>query len=101
MALESDGRNDEAIDQLNVAAARNPKKADVFFELARLHMGAAFQAYSTLRKIDPDCYQIHSFNAALYYQEAKYDKAVAEYQTRSRSSRMHRESTPPWELRTI
>ena len=46
LALESDGRSDEAIDQLNVAGARNPKKADVFFELARLHMGAAFQAYS-------------------------------------------------------
>jgi tetratricopeptide (TPR) repeat protein len=81
LALESDGRTDEAIDQLNVAGARNPKKADVFFELARLHMGAAFQAYTTLRKIDPDCFQIHAFNAALYYQEAKYPEAIAEYQT--------------------
>ena len=80
LALEADGRIDEAIDQLNVAAARNPKKADVFFELARLHMGAAFEDYSRLRKIDPDCYQIHAFNAGLYFQEAKYDAAVTEYQ---------------------
>jgi hypothetical protein len=40
--LEGEECSPEAIDHFNDAAAINAHKADVFFELAGLHMDAAF-----------------------------------------------------------
>jgi tetratricopeptide (TPR) repeat protein len=80
LALEAEGRNDEAIDELNQVAVKNPNKADVFYELARLHMIASFRAVEQLRKIDPDSFQNHAFLGQLYGEEGRYEAAVAEYQ---------------------
>jgi protein O-GlcNAc transferase len=80
LVLEAEGRNDEAIDELNQVAAKNPNKADVFYELARLHMIASFRAVEQLRKIDPDSFQNHAFLGQLYGEEGRYEAAIAEYQ---------------------
>jgi tetratricopeptide (TPR) repeat protein len=80
LALEAKGRIDEAIDQLNEVAANNPNKADVFYELARLHITASFRAVEQLRKIDPDSFQCHAFLGQLYGEEGRYEAAAAEYQ---------------------
>src|SRR5579884_875844 len=61
LAFEAEGRTNEAIDQLNQAALQNPDNENVLYELARLHMGASFQALDRLRKLDPDSFQIHAF----------------------------------------
>jgi len=80
LALEGEGRNDEAIDQLNEVAAKNPNKADVFFELARLHMGASYHAIDQLKRIDPDSFQLHMLMGEIYSQEAHYEAAIGQYQ---------------------
>ncbi|HEV2380999.1 MAG TPA: tetratricopeptide repeat protein [Terriglobia bacterium] len=80
LALEAEGRSDEAIDQLNQVAVKNPDKPDVFYELARLHMVASFRAVEQLRRIDPDSFQSHAFLGQLYGEEGRYEAAIAEYQ---------------------
>ena len=80
LSLEGEGRMNEAIDQLNDVAAKNPNKADVFFELARLHMNATFLAFAKLRKIDPDSFQIHLLMGGLYSQEGHYESAVTQFE---------------------
>src|ERR1035437_3249286 len=70
----------EAIDELTEVAAKNPEKADVFFQLARLHMGAAFRAIDQLKKIDPESFQFHAFMGELYSQEGHFEAAVGQYQ---------------------
>jgi tetratricopeptide (TPR) repeat protein len=80
LALEADDRNDDAIDQLNEAAVRNPKKPDVFFELARLHMAEALRAAGRLWSIDPDSYQYHMLMGEIYNQEGHYEAGIAQYQ---------------------
>ncbi len=79
LALEAEGRNDEAIDELNKSAAKNPNKAEVFYELARLHMAASLRAMEKVRKIDPDSFQSHAFLGQLYGDEQHYEAAANEY----------------------
>ena len=80
LALEAINRMDEAIEQLNVAATRNPKKAEVFYELARLHISASFHAIDQLRKIDPDSFQYHAFMGEFYSQAGQNEGAISEFQ---------------------
>ena len=80
LALEATGHIDDAIDELNQMAAKDPNKADVFYELARLHMAASFRAAERLRKIDPDSFQSHAFLGQLYGEERRYEAAASEYE---------------------
>ena len=80
LALADGGRMDEAIVQLDLVAQKNPRKPDVFYQLARLHMAAAFRAIDQLRSIDPDSFQFHSLMGEFYSQEGHYEAAVSQYQ---------------------
>lgn len=80
LALEVEGRADQAIAQLDQAAVQNPNNANILYELARLHMDASFRAIETLRKLDPDSFQIHALLGGLYANEGHYNAAVGEYQ---------------------
>lgn len=80
LALEAEGRDDEAIDQLNQVAAQKPNDANVLYELARLHMDASFHAIQKLRQLHPDSFQIHAFLGGLYENEGQYSAAVTEYE---------------------
>lgn len=80
LALEAVGRIEEAIIQLDQVAAQNPNKANVLYELARLHMNASFQAINRLRKLDPDSFQMHALTGELYADEGHYNAAIGEYQ---------------------
>lgn len=80
LALEAEGRVDDAITQLDQAGHQNPNNANILYELARLHMDASFRAIETLRKLDPDSFQIHALLGGLYANEGHYNAAVGEYQ---------------------
>ena len=80
LALETIGRTDEAIDELNRVAPTNPNNADVLYGLARLHVAAAFRAIDRLRKLDPDSFQMHAFTGQLYSEEGQYEAAAGEFQ---------------------
>lgn len=80
LALEAEGRADEAITQLEQVAAKNPNRPDVFYQLARLHISAAFRDIDQLRRIDPDSYQLHALMGEFYSQEGHYEAAIAQYE---------------------
>src|SRR5439155_6176874 len=80
LALEAEGRMNDAIGQLNQVATKNPDNANVLYELARLHMDASFRAIDRLRKLDPDSFQNHALLGGLYAEEGHYEAAVGEYQ---------------------
>jgi protein O-GlcNAc transferase len=80
LALEAVGRINDAIVQLDQVGAENPNNANVFYELARLHLAASFRAIDRLRKIDPDSFQNHAFMGELYAEEGHYEAAVGQYQ---------------------
>ncbi len=78
--LESSGRNDEAIQQLNHLLADNPENADALYQLARLHKNASFQAMERLKQLDPDSFQVHLLLGELYSDEQRYPESIKEYQ---------------------
>jgi tetratricopeptide (TPR) repeat protein len=80
LALQSSGRIDEAISQLNRAVAENPKDADALYELARIYKNASVQAIERLKTLDPNSFQLHALMGEVFADEERYSEAVKEYQ---------------------
>src|SRR5205814_769379 len=57
ITLQSLGRTDDALAQLHLSLAQNPKDADALYQLARLHMNASLETIQTLADLDPDSFQ--------------------------------------------
>ena len=81
LALQSSGRLAEAIAQLDQAVAENPKDADAYYELARMHTHASLQAIEKLKELDPDSFQVHALMGEVYSDEKQYGDAIREYKT--------------------
>jgi protein O-GlcNAc transferase len=79
LALRSSGRIDEAIAQLDQAVAENPKDADAYYELARMHTNASLQAIEKLKGLDQDSFQLHALMGETYAGERQYADAISEY----------------------
>ncbi len=79
LALESKGRMDEAINQLQLSAKQNPNKSKVFYELARLYLGAAYRSIEQLKRIDSDSYELHALMGEFYSQGGSFELAAANY----------------------
>jgi tetratricopeptide (TPR) repeat protein len=80
LALQSSGRIDEAISQLNRAGAENPKDADALYQLARIYKNASVQAIEKLKTLDPDSFQLHALMGEVFADEERYSEAIKEYQ---------------------
>jgi tetratricopeptide (TPR) repeat protein len=81
LALQSSGRIDDAITELNHALADNPTDADALYQLVRLHKNASLQAIERLRAIDPDSFQLHALMGESYAEEKLYPEAIEEYRS--------------------
>ena len=81
LALRSSGRIDDAIVQLDKAVAENPKDADAYYELARLHTNASLQAIEKLKELDPESFQLHALMGETYAGEKQYADAISEYKS--------------------
>jgi tetratricopeptide (TPR) repeat protein len=81
LALQSSGRIDDAISQLNQSLAENPKDADAMYQLARIHKSASLQAIDRLKSLDPDSFQLHVLMGEIYAEEEHYAEAAKEYQS--------------------
>jgi tetratricopeptide (TPR) repeat protein len=81
LALQSTGRLQDAISQLNQAIANNPNDADALFELARMHKSASLQAIDRLKTIDQDSFQLHALMGEIYAEEKRYPEAIKEYRS--------------------
>ena len=79
LALQSAGRLDEAISQLNRAVAENPQDADALYQVARIHKNASLQAIERLKALDPDSFQLHALMGEVYAEEERYPEAIKEY----------------------
>jgi tetratricopeptide (TPR) repeat protein len=80
LALQSAGRVDEAIAQLDRAVEENPKNLDVLYQLARIHKNASLQAIEKLKAQDLDSFQLHALMGELHADEERYPEAIKEYQ---------------------
>jgi tetratricopeptide (TPR) repeat protein len=80
LALQSSGRMDEAISHLNQSLAQDPKDADAFYELARLHKNASLHSIEALKALDPDSFQLHALMGEVYADQERYSDAIDEYQ---------------------
>jgi len=80
LTLQSSGRIDEAISQLNRLVAENPKDADALYQLARLHKNASIEAIERLKTLDQDSFQLHALMGEVYADEERYSEAIKEYQ---------------------
>src|SRR5690348_10164154 len=81
LALQSSGRTNDAISQLNEAVAENPHDEDSLYELVRLHKNASLQAIDRLRSLDPDSFQLHALMGEIYADEKRYPEAIEEYRS--------------------
>ncbi len=79
LALQSSGRIDDAISQLNQSLAENPKDADALYQVARIHKSASLQAIDRLKNLDPDSFQLHALMGEIYAEEEHYAEAAKEY----------------------
>jgi len=80
LAYASKGETSKATAQLNELVATHPKDADALYQLARLHMNAAFDTVRKLKSLDPDSFQMHALMAEIYSNEQNYTWAIKEYQ---------------------
>ena len=80
LALQSSGRIEEAISQLNQSLAQNPKDADTLYELARIYKNASVRAIELLKALDQDSFQLHALMGEVYADEERYPEAIEEYQ---------------------
>jgi tetratricopeptide (TPR) repeat protein len=80
LALESAGRNDDAISQLNQSLAQNPRDADALYELARIYKNASLHSIEMLKALDPDSFQLHALMGEVYAEQEHYPEAIEEYQ---------------------
>ncbi len=80
LALQSSGRIEEAISQLNQSFAENPKDADALYELARIYKNASLRSIEMLKTLDPDSFQLHALMGEVYADQERYSEAIEEYQ---------------------
>jgi len=80
LTLQSAGRVDEAIAQLDRAVEENPKNLDALYQLARIHKNASLQAIEKLKAQDPDSFQLHALMGELHADEERYPEAIKEYE---------------------
>jgi len=80
LALQSSGRIEEAITQLNQSLAQNPKDADALYELARIYKNASLRSIELLKALDQDSFQLHALMGEVYADEERYPEAIGEYQ---------------------
>ena len=80
LALQSSGRVQEAISQLNQSFAENPKDADALYELARIYKNASLRSIEMLKTLDPDSFQLHALMGEVYADQERYSEAIEEYQ---------------------
>jgi tetratricopeptide (TPR) repeat protein len=80
LSLQSSGRLEEAISQLNQAVAENPKDADALYELARIHKNASLRSIEKLKTLDQDSFQLHALMGEVYADQEHYPEAIEEYQ---------------------
>jgi tetratricopeptide (TPR) repeat protein len=80
LALQSSGRIEEAISQLNQSLAQNPKDADALYELARIYKNASLRSIELLKALDQDSFQLHALMGEVYADEERYPEAIGEYQ---------------------
>jgi tetratricopeptide (TPR) repeat protein len=81
LALQSSGRIDDAVTELNRAVADNPADADAFYQLARFHKNASLQAIERLRVLNPDSFQLHTLMGESYAEGKRYPEAIEEYRS--------------------
>jgi tetratricopeptide (TPR) repeat protein len=80
LALQSSGRLEEALSQLNQSLAQNPKDADALYELARIYKNASLRSIELLKALDEDSFQLHALMGEVYAEEERYPEAIEEYQ---------------------
>jgi tetratricopeptide (TPR) repeat protein len=80
LALQSEGRIDEAISHLNQSFAQDPKDTNTLYELARLHKNASLHSIELLKTLDPDSFQIHALMGEVYADQERYSEAIEQYQ---------------------
>jgi superkiller protein 3 len=80
LALQSSGRVEEAISQLNRSFTENPKDADALYELARIYKNASLRSIEMLKALDPDSFQLHALMGEVYADQERYSEAIEEYQ---------------------
>jgi tetratricopeptide (TPR) repeat protein len=80
LALQSSGRIEEAISQLNQSLAQNPKDADALYELARIYKNASLHSIELLKALGQDSFQLHALMGEVYADEERYPEAIEEYQ---------------------
>jgi predicted Zn-dependent protease len=79
LALQASGHIPEAIAQLDQAVIDNPKDADAYYELARMHTHASLQAIEKLKQLDSDSFQLHALMGEIYAGEKQYADSIREY----------------------
>jgi len=79
IALQSLGRSDDAVAQLNQSLAANPKDLDALYQLARLHMSASLDDIQRLTDLDPDSFQLHALMGEVYSNNHRYEDALKEF----------------------
>lgn len=79
LALQSSGRANDAMAELDQAVAENPNDADAYYELARMHTSASLRAIERLKTLDPDSFQLHVLMGEIYSGEKQYPEAIREY----------------------
>jgi superkiller protein 3 len=80
LALQSSGRVEEAISQLNQSFAENPRDADALYQLARIYKNASLRSIEMLKTLDPDSFQLHALMGEVYADQERYSEAIEEYQ---------------------
>jgi tetratricopeptide (TPR) repeat protein len=80
LALQSSGRLEEAISQLNQSVTDNPKDSDALYELARIYKNASLRSIEMLKALDPDSFQLHALMGEVYADQERYSEAIEEYQ---------------------
>jgi tetratricopeptide (TPR) repeat protein len=80
LALQSSGRLEEAISQLNQSVTDNPKDSDALYELARIYKNASLRSIEMLKALDPDSFQLRALMGEVYADQERYSEAIEEYQ---------------------
>ena len=81
LALESMGRSNVAITQLELLLNDNPKDVDALYQIARLHKNASLHAMRVLHDVEPDSFQLNILRGEIYADEERYGESIREYQS--------------------
>lgn len=79
LALQREGRLDEAVSHLNQSPAKNPKDADVLYLLARIYKNRSVQITGQLMDLDPNSFQVHVLMGETFAEEENYPDAISEW----------------------